>query len=58
MLLIAWAHTRQVVAARDPVGIKPLYRGWSANGRVIFASELKCLVGHVERALIIIIVII
>ena len=38
------------VAARDPCGIKPLYRGWSASGRVLFASELKCLVGHVEHA--------
>ncbi|KAJ1620931.1 nucleophile aminohydrolase, partial [Pavlovales sp. CCMP2436] len=37
-------------AARDPCGIKPLYRGWSASGRVLFASELKCLVGQVEHA--------
>lgn len=39
-----------IFAARDPCGIKPLYRGWSASGRVLFASELKCLVGQCESA--------
>jgi len=40
-----------ILAARDPCGIKPLYRGWSkATGRVIFASELKCLVGECDQA--------
>jgi len=41
---------KDMAAIRDPVGIKPLYRGWSDNGRVIIASELKCLVGEVEHA--------
>lgn len=35
-------------AARDPVGIKPLYYGNTPDGAVVFASELKALVGHVE----------
>jgi len=39
-----------IFACRDPCGIKPLYRGWSASGRVMFASELKCLVGQCESA--------
>jgi len=34
-------------AARDPVGIKPLYYGCTEDGAYIFASELKALVGHV-----------
>eukprot|EP00965_Chrysotila_dentata_P198724 6178979-Pleurochrysis_carterae.AAC.2 len=41
------ADGEQVVVGRDPCGIKPLYRGWNTDGRVIFASELKCLVGQV-----------
>jgi len=43
------ADGEQVVVGRDPCGIKPLYCGWNADGRVIFASELKCLVGQVEQ---------
>ncbi len=43
-------------AARDPVGIKPLYFGRSANADpekkdasgYVFSSELKALVGHVD----------
>jgi asparagine synthase (glutamine-hydrolysing) len=34
-------------AARDPVGIKPLYYANTEDGAVVFASELKALVGHV-----------
>lgn len=37
-------------AARDPVGIKPLYYGETTDGAVAFASELKALVGHVVPA--------
>ena len=37
-------------AARDPVGIKPLYYGNTEDGAYVFASELKALVGHVEPA--------
>eukprot|EP00928_Gymnodinium_smaydae_P022483 TRINITY_DN1886_c0_g1_i2.p1 TRINITY_DN1886_c0_g1~~TRINITY_DN1886_c0_g1_i2.p1 ORF type:complete len:597 (-),score=184.48 TRINITY_DN1886_c0_g1_i2:304-2094(-) len=37
------------LAARDPVGIIPLYQGWSADGSVRFASELKCLADNCSR---------
>ena len=32
-------------AARDHMGIIPLYMGWDANGTLYFASELKSLEG-------------
>ena len=35
-------------AARDPVGIKPLYYGSTPDGAYVFASELKALVGQVD----------
>jgi asparagine synthase (glutamine-hydrolysing) len=40
---------RQMMAARDHCGIKPLYIGYGADGRVWFASELKSLVDQCER---------
>ena len=33
------------VAARDPIGIRPLYYGYSASGHILFASEPRCLLG-------------
>ena len=36
------------VAARDPIGIRPLYYGHDRQGAVVFASEPKNLVGLVE----------
>ncbi len=37
------------VAARDPIGIRPLYYGITENGNYIFASEPKNLVSMVDR---------
>jgi asparagine synthase (glutamine-hydrolysing) len=31
--------------ARDPIGVIPLYMGSDKNGNLLFASEMKCLVG-------------
>ena len=41
----------QLIAARDPIGIRPLYYGYDADGAVIFASEAKNLVGLCDRIL-------
>ncbi|XP_024358252.1 asparagine synthetase [glutamine-hydrolyzing] 2 [Physcomitrium patens] len=37
------------IAARDPIGITPLYLGWGADGTVWFASEMKALKDDCER---------
>mmetsp|Transcript_110746 Transcript_110746/g.319976 ORF Transcript_110746/g.319976 Transcript_110746/m.319976 type:complete len:599 (-) Transcript_110746:126-1922(-) len=37
------------IAARDTIGIIPLYMGWAAHGAVCFASELKALHGMCNR---------
>ena len=37
----------EYIAARDPIGIRPLYYGYLENGRIVFASEPKNLVGLV-----------
>ncbi len=36
------------IAARDPIGIRPLYYGFDKNGAAVFASEPKNLVGMSE----------
>ena len=42
---------KQFIAARDPIGIRPLYYGYDERGAIVFASEAKNLVGLVERIL-------
>lgn len=39
----------RVLAARDPLGIKPLYVGRDGEGRLWFASEVKALMGVCEE---------
>lgn len=35
--------TEDVIAARDPMGIRPLFYGYTENGKICFASEVKAL---------------
>ncbi|HCY79616.1 MAG TPA: asparagine synthetase B, partial [Clostridiales bacterium] len=44
-MIIYDGQTKQLIAARDPIGIRPLYYGHYSDGSVIFASEAKNLVG-------------
>ena len=44
-------RTGEFIAARDPIGIRPLYYGYDANGTILFASEAKNLMGLTERIL-------
>ena len=48
-LVLYDARSRDFVAARDPIGIRPLFWGVDAAGRTLFASEAKNLVGLVEK---------
>lgn len=41
--------SEKLIAARDPVGIRPLFYGYSAGGRIVFASEAKNLTGWVDE---------
>ena len=45
------AKKDQFIAARDPVGIRPLYYGYDKSGTIIFASEPKNLVDLVSEIL-------
>ena len=40
------SKTKSFLAARDPIGIIPLYYGFGKDGSVWFASELKAMVDH------------
>lgn len=42
-------NTQEFIAARDPIGIRPLYYGYDKAGSIVFASEPKNLVGLVEK---------
>ena len=44
-LILYDGDTESYIAARDPIGIRPLYYGYDAAGTVVFASEPKNLVG-------------
>lgn len=48
-LIIYDGETEQYIAARDPIGIRPLYYGYSENGTIVFASEAKNLVKLVKK---------
>ena len=48
-LIIYDAKTRGFVAARDPIGIRPLYYGYTDSDEIVFASEPKNLVGLVGK---------
>lgn len=50
-LIIYDSGSKSVVAARDPIGIRPLYYGYNKDGGILFASEPKNLVGLAKEIL-------
>ena len=50
-LVLYDVKTKTYIAARDPIGIRPLYYGVTDDGTYVFASEPKNLTGVVGRIL-------
>lgn len=50
-LIIYDTDTKSVIAARDPIGIRPLYYGYDKDGYLVLASEAKNLVPYCEKIL-------
>ena len=44
-LILYDGETDEYIAARDPIGIRPLFYGYDADGGIVFASEAKNLIG-------------
>ena len=40
---------KKFIAARDPIGIRPLYYGYDKKGHIVFASEPKNIVGVSDK---------
>jgi len=48
-LIIYDAKKKSFIAARDPIGIRPLFFGYDKNNQIMFASEAKNLVGLTDE---------
>lgn len=50
-LVLFDGNTHSYLAARDPIGIRPLYYGYDKKGAIVFASEPKNLIGIADHIL-------
>ena len=50
-LILYDGEADKLIAARDPIGIRPLYYGYLEDGHIAFASEPKNLMGLCETIL-------
>ena len=48
-LIIYDSKKNECIAARDPIGIRPLFYGYEKSGAIIFASEAKNLMGLTDK---------
>ena len=48
-MIIYDGDSKDFIAARDPIGIRPLYYGYDEDGGILFASEPKNLVGLTDK---------
>ncbi|MCQ2553849.1 MAG: asparagine synthase B [Clostridia bacterium] len=51
VLIIYDSKTGEYIAARDPIGIRPLYYGYDKDGIIVFASEAKNLVSICDKVM-------
>jgi asparagine synthase (glutamine-hydrolysing) len=50
-LVIYDGKKKCLIAARDPIGIRPLFYGYDADGNIMFASEAKNLIGLTDKVM-------
>ena len=50
-MIIYDTDTKTLVAARDPIGIRPLYYGFDDDGYIVLASEAKNIVPYCKKVL-------
>jgi asparagine synthase (glutamine-hydrolysing) len=50
-MIIYDGEKNEYIAARDPIGIRPLFYGYDKDGAIIFASEAKNLVGLTDKVI-------
>ncbi len=50
-MIIYDGDTKEYIAARDPIGIRPLYYGYDEKGVILFASEAKNLVSICKKVM-------
>ena len=50
-LIIYDGAAKKYVAARDPIGIRPLYYGYDKSGVIVFASEAKNLIDMCDKVM-------
>ncbi len=50
-LIIYDEITGELIAARDPIGIRPLYYGYDEHNKIIFASEPKAIIEIAKKVL-------
>lgn len=48
-LVLYDAKAKQFIAARDPIGIRPLFYGYDREGKILFASEAKALLSFCKK---------
>lgn len=48
-LIIYDGREKEYIAARDPIGIRPLFYGYDKDGAIMFASEPKNLLGLTDK---------
>ncbi len=50
-LIIYDSESKELIAARDPIGIRPLFYGYDSKGGIVFASEARMLMGIVSKVM-------